>query len=340
MPLAVIRADANSRIGAGHLVRCQALALALKRRGWRIALATAESTPALLFANAWDEEIRLPGSAADEPAAMASRWPAGADLLILDHYERDVGYERRCRPWARRLTVIDDGPGRTHDADWLVDATADPESAGPISAVQSGCRLRFGPSFALIRPEIVAARPRSLARSRGHLGRVLVSLGATDPQNLTLWVLDALNEADLGVEVDVVLSRSALHLAEVERRVASLPRVRLHVEPADLPALIVAADLAIGSGGVSMWERCCLGIPSIVIVVAANQQGQSSLAESRGAAHLLNSFQPADKPVLVRAVRDFKSEPRRLEAMMAAAASLCDGGGAERLAAELDSEIR
>src|SRR5690606_9347581 len=117
--LVVFRADGGPSIGAGHVMRCLALASAFSEGGWRIGFAvsagTKKSLPALVRGG--HEIAILPDDEADEPAALARQWPDGADILVVDHYGRDAAFERACRPWARRVVVIDDLADRRHDAD-------------------------------------------------------------------------------------------------------------------------------------------------------------------------------------------------------------------------------
>src|SRR5262245_9192375 len=97
--LAVFRADASIALGAGHVMRCLTLANALRRSGWNGAFATASASLAAVpvLREADLEIIELPGAPEGEPAALAARWPGGADLLVVDHYARDRDFERACR---------------------------------------------------------------------------------------------------------------------------------------------------------------------------------------------------------------------------------------------------
>src|SRR5690606_19643046 len=144
--------------------------------------------------------------------------------------------------------------------------------------------------YALLRPAFALARPASLARRAAEkdLRRILVALGATDPDNYTAEALRGIAETGLPVTVDVVLASAARHLEAVRSACAALPlAVQLHVDTAEMPRLMAAADLAIGAAGTSTWERCCLGLPSLLAVIADNQRQAAQAVSAAGAARLL-----------------------------------------------------
>jgi RimJ/RimL family protein N-acetyltransferase len=179
----------------------------------------------------------------------------------------------------------------------------------------------------------------------GPVRRILVSLGATDPANATSVALAALSMARVDAEIDVVLGRSAPHRAMVER---GLPEnARLSLDVADMAERIAAADMAIGACGVSALERCCLGLPTVTIVVADNQREVAAGLARAGAALVLRDglpsvrFREAGVPapdIVADAVRRLADEGAR-GAMAAAAARLCDGRGSQRLRAALAGAV-
>jgi UDP-2,4-diacetamido-2,4,6-trideoxy-beta-L-altropyranose hydrolase len=267
-----------------------------------------------------------------EVAAMQARWPAGAALLVVDHYRRDATFETPLRPWAGRILAIDDLAYRPHDCDLLLDATLGrkPERYGG-GAVPEGCRLLLGPVYALLKPDFAAARTASIGRRRTPvLRRVLVSFGSTDPVDATGACLEALALSGLAFDIDVVLGSAAPRLARVRQRVAKMPRARLHVETDNMAALMAAADIALGAAGGTSWERCCLGLPAFVAILAENQIGNAAALALCGAARVAGRWQPSLGQVMVRELGLMTAE--RLGPMAAAAAAVCDGSGIFRVA--------
>jgi UDP-2,4-diacetamido-2,4,6-trideoxy-beta-L-altropyranose hydrolase len=265
-----------------------------------------------------------------EPAALAANWPEGV-TLIVDHYGRDARFEAACRPWAARIVALDDLADRPHAADLLLDPTLGRDRADYRSLVPKSCALLLGPDYAPLRPEFAAARDAALAR-RGRQApqRLLIAFGATDPINATGAVLEALALAGSALAVDVALGDAAPHLAEVRGRVAALAGARLHVETTEMALLMTASNCAIGASGSTSWERCCLGLPALVAVLAANQAGIAASLSAAGAVWSAGEWRVGCADALV--ARLAALTPESMAEMSAAAARICDGLGAERVA--------
>jgi len=336
----LFRADASRAIGGGHVVRCLALAEPLMARGARCAFATsAESRGTVPGLDRFGGPlVELPdgAGASSEAEAMARRFPAGVDWLIVDHYARDAAFERSCRPWAKHMLVIDDLADRQHDCDILLDQTSTERAADYRSLVPPGCRLLAGPAYALLRLQFASHRRRRPREAAQSVSRVFVSFGAVDAHDHCSMALAALAEAGLGARVDVVVGRTAPHRSNVERQAAALPfPVEVHSDVDDMAGLMASADLAIGAAGVTSWERCALGLPSIVIVAAENQRLVAAELHQRGAALVLGEAGSVAPPQIAEAFRSLASDRDRRAAMMTAARSTCDGLGANRVGAAL-----
>lgn len=336
--LALFRLDASPQIGGGHASRCLALAQALTTAGWRCAFAGATETLATVPALAQWPFIALPPASRDGGSGEAAALAAAAgrpDLLVVDHYGRGAAFETDCRAFACTVLAIEDLPDRRHDCDLLLDVAPDRVAADYHGRVPPECRLMLGPSYALLRNEFAVRRAEA-----GPLcgsGRLLVSVGATDASNATAVVLAGLERSRLpdGSAVDVALTTAAPHLPEIRRRVAeSRHRVALHVDPPSMSALMAGAYLAVGAGGSAAWERCCLGLPTILLTLADNQLLNARALARCGAALTLDA--PLNPTSVARAVSDLAAEPDRLRAMAMAARRLCDGRGAGRVVAEID----
>lgn len=319
-PLAVFRADGGPGIGGGHLARAAALADAFRRGGYETALATRGDAPAW-----FDASATLAGEAADEPAALARRWPKGADLFVVDHYGRDAAFEAACRPWARRILAVDDLAGRAHAADLVLR----PAPNGPIPA---GETTLAGLAHAPLRRAFARARPLIRRDPAAPVRRALISMGAVDSADATGRALSALAAAGFRGEAAIALGAAAPHRARVAAALDRLPfRARLHID-ADMPALIAAADFGLGAGGVGALERACLGLPSVLVPVAENQRPTADLLDAAGAA-LVSAGDPA--PALRRLIDD--ASLRR--ALSASAFAAVDGLGAERVRLALDPPV-
>jgi UDP-2,4-diacetamido-2,4,6-trideoxy-beta-L-altropyranose hydrolase len=282
-PFALFRCDASPLIGAGHATRCLALAEALGEGGWRVRFAVgSETIPTVPALAASRFNVRVLGDADHEPEVLCEEASGEVDLLVIDHYKRDAAFERACRKFARKILVLDDGPGQRHDCDILVNAAA---TSMELYAgyVPSHTRVLTGPAYALMRRSFAAHRETALARRDGRpVKEILVSCGATDPANATMLVLDSLDDVADDVIITVVLSSRAPHVDAVRERLRG--KARLLIDVADMAELMTNVDLAVGAPGSTAYERAVLGLPSILVTLADNQRGIARLMIGAGAA--------------------------------------------------------
>lgn len=332
-PLAIFRLDASPSLGVGHLARCRVFAAALTAEGWRVRFAVSAETKSSIGAP--DGSIIMPADPDGEPGALRAAEPAGCELLVIDHYGRDAAFEQACRPWARHIFVVDDLADRSHDADWLLDPTPGRAASDYADHLQRDAGLLLGSNHALIDPRFAAARPSALARRRasGVAGRILVSPGGTDPSNVCGLALDALAGIKPGLAVDVALLPSAPHLAQL--RQSAGPRVNFHTPATDMVALTKDADIAIGAGGGSAWERCCLGLPTLLVITADNQRLNARRLEEAGAAIIVGEAGKITAEQLHAMVVNLVSDEPRRRLMAESAAALCDGEGVKRAVAAI-----
>ena len=367
----LIRADASLAIGSGHIMRCLTLARALKADGHGVhfvcrALSghladwiraqgfacsllepdTASSqpeNPAPPVASAPPHAHWLPlpqeQDAADCAPLIAAQRP---DWIICDHYALDAVWQRAARAvCGSRLMVIDDLCDRAHDADLLLDQTLNRRRQDYAGLLPAGCRVLAGTRYALLRDEFAAARPAALAAraatSKQPESRILLNLGGVDEHNYTLAVLKALQPlaGSLKFALTVVMGATAPHTAAVREFAAAAPYPCRVLSAADNMAQLMAqADLAIGAAGSTSWERCCLGLPTLLLVLADNQRAVAAALQQAGAALVLET-QELSAPAFAAALRELQ---KRQPEMSQAAAALCDGLGVQRVLRHLDAD--
>lgn len=354
-----IRTDASLEIGTGHVMRCLTLADALRERG-AVCRFVCRDLPGNLIADirrrgyqtvvlpsptvSYTPPVTAPAHAAwlcvpealDAEQTLAALG-VGVDWLVLDHYAVDAGWESVLRPAYRRLLVIDDLAERPRLADLLLDQNLGRRAADYDALLPASCQRLIGPAHALLRPEFAAHRAASLVRRQaGTLSQLLVSMGGIDKDNATGAVLAALLPSLLPSDcrIIVVMGQHAPWREAVAAQVADLPWLaEMRVSVANMATLIAESDLAIGAAGTSAWERCCLGLPTLTAVLAANQLSGATALQSAGCVELLsdaaNGFENLPEKLAVLLA------PGRLAAMQAACAALTDGLGASRLAVEM-----
>ncbi|WP_434054211.1 MAG: UDP-2,4-diacetamido-2,4,6-trideoxy-beta-L-altropyranose hydrolase [Roseibium sp.] len=358
-PLKVaFRADASLQIGTGHVMRCLTLASTLRHAGCECLFVTrdlqghlAEQIEALGFqvkrlpvpepgfetssgpAHAAWAGVSWQVDAAECQAAVAAFQP---DWIVLDHYAFDERWERELRSNADcRLLVIDDLADRRHCADLLLDQTAGRSEEDYRDLVPANCKILAGTRYSLLREEFSNARPTALlGRNRPAVRNILVTMGGVDLDNATTGILTSLAEAGLPEEtrVTVVLGRHAPNLETVRETAANVPfSCDVLCDVGNMADLMSEADIAIGAGGTSTWERCCLGLPSIIVVLAQNQSEVARVVSRSGASLVADSLR---SNVLAEALDRLASVAFRTE-MSESAAAICDGDGSWRVVSQL-----
>jgi UDP-2,4-diacetamido-2,4,6-trideoxy-beta-L-altropyranose hydrolase len=326
---AVFRADASAEIGGGHMMRCLALASKLRAAGADLLFVVnpeaSTTSPALLKAG-HPVEIVAAGSPVGLEA-LRRHWPGGADLAVVDHYGFAEAEEKVLRRAARAVAVIDDLADRRHDCDLLIDTGGERKDADYRGSVPEACRLLLGPAYAMLRDEFAWARPLALERRGGTAKRALVSMGLTDPHGISGKIVRELVRAAPGLAIDCVLAGQSPSHAMIAGLVKSGADIACHIDPPSMAALMVEADIAVGAAGTTVWERCCLGLPGVVVGIAGNQRANAAMLDARGAAAVAG----ADPEEIAAAVSGLLRDDRKRQAMSANAAAICDGQGAAKV---------
>jgi UDP-2,4-diacetamido-2,4,6-trideoxy-beta-L-altropyranose hydrolase len=341
--LAVIRADASATLGSGHVRRSLSFAAPLLGRQWRVGLAVNPEAITIVPEIVHREDIdvlALDSTDLDgdtrELAALNRHWPHGADLIIIDHYRRGAKYERSVRHFAQRTIAIDDMANRRHNVDALLDSAPGRIAQDYAALMDRPAQLLLGPQFALVTPAFAAARPAALARREANddVRRILVSFGGTDPLGMTVQALQALAEAGFDGEVEAVFGLDGAGAREARELSTRVPfTLEVTVNATDMAARMARADLAIGAAGSSSYERCCVGLPAVVAVVADNQSAIASSLAANGAAISIGPASPSMVERLTTVLAELLAQPVRVAQMARRAAGLVDGRGAERAVA-------
>ncbi len=293
---------------------------------------------ALPFGDELDRELAharwLGASQAEDALAckelLASWCP---DWLVVDHYALDHRWEVNVRPAGCRVLVIDDLADRQHSCDVLLDQNLGRSHSDYQDLLPLGCAVLAGPHYALLRPEFAELRHDSMIRRRSsRLENILISLGGVDQSNHTGLILDALKNLELPVctRFTVVLGRTSPNLQAVLETVNGLPwPVEVLCGIDNMAQRMADADLAIGAAGGSSWERCCLGLPTLLVILAENQKdGGFALAEV-GAALLIDTS--ASLRCQLQTALVMMNEPQALQKVSTAANQITDGLGCARL---------
>jgi len=352
----VFRVDASQLIGSGHVMRCLALAEYLLKHHAQVFFICRELPGNMIKII---EERRFPvfrlpykntggggvyggkkqyvlwlGVLLEKELYDVEKYltPINKiDWLIVDHYALDEKWEEALRKYTQHIMVIDDLANRKHVCDFLLDqnyyAALDKRYDG---LVPPKCRSLLGPKYVLLRNEFVKAR-KKIKVCDGNVRRILVFLGGADLTNETKKVLDALSMIGFLGVVDVVVGAQNRHKSEIRSICAGKQNYNFYFQVDNIVELMLQADLAIGAGGVSVWERCCLGLPSLVITLAENQERLAHDTHAFGAIAYLGKSDQLTVNELAVALENNIYDSTRMKSMSQKGMLLVDGLGVQRV---------
>jgi len=361
------RADASVQIGTGHVMRCLTLADELTRQGHECRfvcreheghlgeLITSKGYGLTLLPSCSDNELDTKDSRSDNYARwLGVPWQEDArqtldaltpwqpDWLVVDHYALDAEWERALANAVGSIMVIDDLANRCHECALLLDQNLGRVESDYDGLLPEDCQRLIGPGYALLRPEFANLREQSLKRrQQPELKRILISLGGVDRTNVTGQVLDAISESALpaSTELDIIMGAAAPYLDEIRQQAADLPfKATVSVGVTDMAERMMLADLAIGAVGSTSWERCCLGLPAILMVLAENQKSAAEALKRNGAVIITDSGVEV-RTELDRLMNSDGTE-NRLTRMIQLGTDLVQGDGSTRVVNELTARSR
>ena len=343
----LFRVDASPFIGVGHVMRCMSLAKGLSQHGLAICFLAREMPEQLQqqitaagFSFASLHSNLEPSMEAEEKALanLLEQYGSRADWIIVDSYSLDSHWEAMARQFASKLMVVDDLANRDHDCDLLLDQTLGRSVEDYQSLVPEICRILTGTSYALLRTEFSSLREGALKKRECFEGinSIVVSLGGGDQMHLLEDIFSGIEKfvRTLSTNHSIpnsVLCRVVLGSAASEF-LPYLPQVNglqweLLRNVGNMAELLHDADVVIGAAGTSAWERCTLGVPSLMLVVADNQELVARALVNKGAALMMKS--PYD--ISVAEGLEALNDPDTYREMSRHTLSLCDGRGVERV---------
>lgn len=311
------RVDASLQIGSGHIMRCLTLAEALRAHGAQCHFISRAHSGHLIEVisqrgfkvNSLLTQVQYAQPAIENIAPTHSHWLGSTwqtdaqetcavlidlqpDWLVVDHYALDQRWEYLAAPYCRHLMVIDDLADRPHHCDLLLDQNLGRQPQDYAALLPAHCKVLTGPDYALLRPEFSALRSYSLQRRKAQpaLRQLLITMGGVDQDNATGLVLQALKTCTLPADckITVVMGLTAPWLENVRELAAQMPwPTEVVVNVDDMAQRMAESDLAIGAAGSTSWERCCLGLPTLMVVLAENQQPGAHAIEAAKAARLI-----------------------------------------------------
>lgn len=330
-----IRTDSSIEIGTGHVMRCLVLAEQLRKRnaevificrnlnGSLIPLLKDKGFPVKVLPSYSDADINMMNWMetnwqidAKETANKITERKETVDWLIIDHYGIDVKWEQFVRPFVKHMMVIDDLANRPHDCDLILDQNLYPNMENRYdNLVPKNTKKLLGIRYVLLREEFF--RYKNFYRKANEVNKILISFGGSDPTNETLKVIKAVESLYLSnVHVEVVIGYSNPHRDTIRTYCQHIPYIRVHENIQYISTLMKEADIAIGSGGSSSWERCFMCLPTITIETATNQTEILTYLSNLGAICHLGKSEEVDEKLIAKAISIFINDIEIIQQMI------------------------
>jgi UDP-2,4-diacetamido-2,4,6-trideoxy-beta-L-altropyranose hydrolase len=345
----IIRADAGTAIGIGHIMRCIALGQGWRVRGGKVIFAGYCENNTLMK-RLYEENFEFEEIKSDQPDLLEIemiqdivRRLREPSWIVLDGYMFSPEYQEALRGEGCGLLVVDDYNHLPYyHADILLNQNIGAEK------IQYNCdpdtMLLLGPTYIMMRQEFFKrSQPEELMPETAN--RILITFGGSDPDNITLKVIDSLwNLRIRKLKIDIVVGPSNPNLSKVEKAVSSLRNrllsmdssIRLLVNP-DMPQIMASADLAISAAGSTCWELAYMGLPLLAVVLAENQIGIAEGLEKAGAAINLGWGTLIDSDTLCKQIEQIIFDQSTRRSMSHTGKKMIDGKGVDRIISKMKS---
>lgn len=344
----VIRSDASSYIGSGHIMRCLVLADRLKLDGHDVLFATRPQNGDLvtfikqrgfsIYELQQPAAWLVPNSTADyaawlqvteyDDAQECATAFDSPDLVITDHYGIGAQWHKVVKKAYNCKIIAIDDLVREHAADLIIDQTLLREPS-EYHFLNSKAVVLTGTEYAIINTHFSHRHSSQLIAPNTLLNtpHLLLSMGGIDAPNATLHVLDVLKKSVNPPITTVLLSPKAPHYKCVKEFAVKHSAWLTHIDFVDdMATLMCEHDIAIGAPGSTSWERACVGLPSIVIALADNQQTICKNLETVGAAICVDL--EAISKNLMKAYEQLIADYSKMRTINL---QLCDGQGVKRI---------
>ena len=266
---------------------------------------------------------------ADETVRIASEH--GADWIVVDGYHFGAEYQKTIKDSGLSLLFIDDYGHADH---YYADIVLNQNIYADMSfypKYEPYTRFLLGTKYVLLRREFL--KWSGLHRDIPEVARkILVTLGGSDPDNVTLKVIEAVKTVDLdGLEVKVVVGGAIPHFDLIQETVKVLQNFTLIKNADNMPELMAWADIAISAGGSTCWELLFMGVPSIVIPIAKNQEPIAKELQSLKIAKGIDDNDLQNSRKLVKLIFEFLQSYEIRSEFAKRMVQYIDGNGSSRI---------
>ena len=359
-----IRTDASLNIGTGHLMRTLTLADRLQSYGHKVTFLTRTKQAGLMHkiesaghsVHTLKEERGTQGKVssfsdiehadwlevdqdtdADETIeCVSSKMP---DWIVVDHYSLDIRWEKRLRPYCKNILVIDDLADRAHDCDILVDQNLGKTERSYNGLVPLKCELLIGPKYALLRPEFGQWRDTSLRRRMSpKVNKVMITMGGSDKENYTLAILSELQKQNASKNVQFLVIVGEMYpFMDTLRNFADSTTLKLKIYKniENMSELMAKCDLCIGAAGSTAWERMCLGLPCLTVILANNQKPIAFALADLELSEVTSVSEVGANFTRIVNEPDFQT----MKKLTSNSLAICDGEGSEKIVLRMQGVV-
>lgn len=351
----IIRADASVNIGSGHIMRCLTLADEFVRNQFEVVFICREEPGNLIEylskkrnfpvetipytepipcgnltsgSRKFSSEFQIED--AESVIGIIRNLESEVDLVLVDHYALDHLWESKLRPAVGNIMVIDDLANRKHDCDLLLDQNISEHPEEYRSLIPKYATMLLGPRYSLLRDQFRELR-ENVKQDVPKPETILVFFGGADRTNQTEKALRAITElADTSLTTNAIIGENNQNRQTLAQLVTDSPNVYLYVQVDNMAKFMLNADLSIGACGTAIWERCCLGLPSIVLTTAENQKKVAQTLAKGDYIEYLGNHEEVSLSDIKDAIINFGKE-NRSQVMRERCMELVDAKGVERV---------
>jgi UDP-2,4-diacetamido-2,4,6-trideoxy-beta-L-altropyranose hydrolase len=327
------RLDESGKKGNGHLVRCLTLAKEIAKQQSEIVFICAEvseeSAIQINLAGFILERISsFEGEIIDSQRVIEVIKKYSSGILIVDHYELNIGWNKILCEHVKKLIVIDDLINRPFYCHLLISPNCFRTSAYNL-LVPDFCELLLGPEFVFIKPEYLQFKKSHIKDS---IDRILIFMGGADSKNVTSKLIEALSENEFNsIHLDIVIGSNNSNKLEIEHKANKRGNFTIYFDRPHLADLMNTADLSIGAGGNTAWERVCIGLPSFIITLADNQVALANYLNNLGFVSYIGNYDIITNILIQNSIRK-EIKDGQLRKNFIANKNICDGMGVSRVA--------
>ncbi len=345
----LFRTDSSAKIGSGHVIRCLSLAFTLKAKGhecificqdlkgnsikkikqngFEVIMLKIKQHEKISHYRKWlDVNWRI-----DSHNVIEKLKKHQFDWVIIDHYSLSYEWEKKIKPFTKKIMVIDDFVNRKHYCDLLLNQSYGVKKQQYKNIVPKNCKLLLGSKYALINQNFLKARLKLKSRN-AVVKRALIYFGSGGHTAKYIKIISKIfNESFFPkIFLDVVIDKNIKKSNEIVVSLNKRSNCCVHSDLPDLSYLMSKADISIGAAGSATWERCCLGIPTILISTALNQKLNLKAMKLTNAAIVLKLNKNLENKI-----REFFfllcTNSKIYLKISKKAFSICDGNGIDRI---------